>query len=156
MLPVIVHVFRVDGRTDKLPCWALCDSGSNVDCVRADIVESLGIETFKVMTKLTTLSKPSSEMKGYCHFYVSNMDESGGFDITAAMIVNNFQGHGERPPRDSDITGFKHLVDAGKADAVELAGRKADVKRLEDEAEENSAKFEMTAKNLEVRRVERV
>ena len=51
---------------------------------------------------------------------------------------------------------LKHLVDAGKADAVELARRKADVKRLEDEAEENSAKFEMTGKNLGVRRVKSV
>ena len=113
MLPVIVHVLRKDGFKDKLPCWALCDSGSNVDCVRADIVEKLGMKTYKVMTRLTTLSKPSSEMKSYCSFYVSNVEESGGFDVTDAMIANNFQGLGERPPRNSDIAELKHLVDAG-------------------------------------------
>ena len=113
MLPVIVHVIRKNGQRDKLPCWALVDSGSNVDCIRADIAVKLGIETFEVMTKLTTLSEPTSEIKRYCNFYISNIDETGGFDVFDAMLANNFQGQNERPPRNADIADLKYLVDAG-------------------------------------------
>ena len=113
MLPVKIIVTRKDGRTTSLSTWALCDGGSNSDCIRADIVRKLGIETFKAMTSLTTLSEMSSEMKYFCNFYVSNLEESGGFDVTDAMIANNFQGRGERPPRDADIADQQHLVNAG-------------------------------------------
>ena len=93
--------------------WALIDSGSNVDCVKASLVGQLGLKTRKVMTKISTLEKQTSVVKEYCDFYVSSLDSSAIFEIEGAMVADNFQGPNERPPTDEDIEHLDYLVKEG-------------------------------------------
>ena len=111
MLPVFIHVKGDDGQWTKTPSWCLADSGSNQDCIRADLARSLNIKTYTMMTKLTTLTSRTASVKNYCDIYVTNVSELGGFDMTEVMLADNFQGQGERPPKDSDIRGLTYLVE---------------------------------------------
>ena len=113
MLPVIVHFDSPAHGLLRQTTWALIDSGSNVDCVKASLVGQLGLKTHKVMTKISTLEKQASVVKEYCDFYVSSLDSSAIFEIEGAMVADNFQGPNERPLTDKDIEHLDYLVKEG-------------------------------------------